>query len=93
MPAQALTLLNDPFVIGQAKIIADKILAVSGQTTDQKIALMVERVHGVVPSDQQTQQLHEFIDAQAKAYGKEDGRAWADLAHSLLNMKAFYFLQ
>jgi hypothetical protein len=93
VPAQALAMMNDPFVIGQAKIIADKILAVPDQTTDQKIALMVERLHGVVPTDQQTQQLHEFIDLQAKTYGKEDSRVWADLAHALLNMKAFYFLQ
>lgn len=93
VPAQALAMMNDPFVIGQAKIIADKILAVPDQTTDQKIALMVERLHGVVPTDQQTQQLHEFIDSQAKTYGKQDSRVWADLAHALLNMKAFYFLQ
>ena len=85
--------MNDPFVIGQAKIIADNHLAVPGRTTNQKIALMVERVHGVVPSDQQIQTLHDFLDVQASAYGKEDSRAWADLAHALLNMKAFYFLQ
>lgn len=93
VPAQALTMMNDPFVIGQAKIIADNLLALPDRMTNQKIALMVERVHGVVPNDQQIQKLHDFLDAQAKAYGKEDSRAWADLAHALLNMKAFYFLQ
>jgi len=93
VPAQALALMNDPFIIGQAGIIADSILALPDQATDQRIALMVERVHGVVPSDQEIEQLRQFLDVQAKAYGKEDKRVWVDLAHALLNMKAFYFLQ
>jgi hypothetical protein len=93
VPAQALTLMNDPFVVGQAKVIADNILAVPDQDTEQKIAIMVERVHGVVPTQKQTQQFSQFLENQAKAYGKDDNRAWADLAHALLNMKAFYFLQ
>ncbi len=93
VPAQALALMNDPFIIGQAGIIADQSLAVPDQTREQRIALMVERIHGFVPTEQQTLQLQQFLDVQAKAYGKDDKRVWADLAHSLLNMKAFYFLQ
>lgn len=93
VPAQALTLMNDPFVIGQAKLMAEKILAVPDQSKEQKIAIMVERVHGVIPTASQQQQLLLFLESQSQAYGKEDSRAWADLAHSLLNMKAFYFLQ
>ena len=93
VPAQALTLMNDPFVIGQAKLMAEKILAVPDQSKEQKIAIMVERVHGVIPTESQQQQLLLFLESQSQAYGKEDSRAWADLAHSLLNMKAFYFLQ
>ena len=54
---------------------------------------MVERVHGVIPTASQQQQLLLFLESQSQAYGKEDSRAWADLAHALLNMKAFYFLQ
>lgn len=93
VPAQALTLMNDPFVIGQAKLMAEKILAVPDQSKEQKIAIMVERVHGVIPTEIQQQQLLLFLESQSQAYGKEDNRAWADLAHALLNMKAFYFLQ
>jgi hypothetical protein len=93
VPAQALTLMNDPFIIGQATVIADKILSLADQNREQKIAIMVERVHGIVPTENQTQQLSQFLESQANAYGKEDKRAWADLAHALLNMKAFYFLQ
>ena len=93
VPAQALALMNDPFIIGQAGVIADQSLAPPDQTREQRIAIMVERIHGVVPTEQQIQQLQQFLDVQAKAYGKDDNRAWADLAHALLNMKAFYFLQ
>jgi hypothetical protein len=93
VPAQALTLMNDPFVVSQAKIMADKFMAVPDQTAEQRIAAMVDSVHGTEPTDQQIEQLQTFLGAQAKLYGKEDSRAWADLAHALLNMKAFYFLQ
>lgn len=93
VPAQALTLMNDPFVVSQAKIMADKFMAVPDQTTEQRIAAMVESVHGTEPTDQQIEQLQTFLGVQAKLYGKEDSRVWADLSHALLNMKAFYFLQ
>jgi osmotically-inducible protein OsmY len=85
--------MNDPFVVSQAKIMADKFMAVPDQTTEQRIAAMVESVHGTEPTDQQIEQLQTFLGAQAKLYGKEDSRVWADLSHALLNMKAFYFLQ
>ena len=93
VPAQALALMNDPFIIGQAKIIAEKSLAVPEQTQDERIGFMVERVHGTVPTEPQLKQFREFVAVQTEAYGKEDSRVWSDLAHALLNMKAFYFLQ
>ena len=93
VPAQALALMNDPFVVSQAKALAEKVLTIPELTADQRIAGMVERIHGTEPTDQQIQQLRTFLDAQAQIYGKEDLRAWADLSHALLNMKAFYFIQ
>ena len=93
VPAQALALMNDPFIIGQAKIIAEQSLAVPEQTQDERIGFMVERVHGTVPTEPQLKQFREFLAVQTEAYGKEDSRVWSDLAHALLNMKAFYFLQ
>jgi hypothetical protein len=92
VPAQALTLMNDPFVIGQAKIWADRMLADSDLTPRQRIAAMVQQAHGVPPSESQVDAFQQFLQQQAQGYGKLDQRAWSDLAHALWNMKAFYYL-
>jgi hypothetical protein len=54
---------------------------------------MVEIAHGIEPSPTQVDRLEGFLHQQAEIYGQLDHRAWADLAHALFNMKAFYFLQ
>jgi hypothetical protein len=33
-----------------------------------------------------------FLDQQAGAYGKLDGRVWADLAHAIWNIEGVLFL-
>jgi hypothetical protein len=93
VPAQALTLLNDPFVMEQSKVMAQNILENETSSTSDRIATLVERVHGIRASDEQVHQLEEFLDQQASLHGKLDIRAWSDLCHSLFNMKAFYFVR
>ena len=93
VPAQALTLMNDPFVVAQAQIWADKVLAEPEATERQRIAKMVQQAHGLPPSESQLNAFEEFLQLQAEEYGKLDKRAWADLAHALWNMRAFYFLK
>jgi len=84
--------MNDPFVIGQAAVWADRVLA-DQQSQRQRLRSMVERAHGHPPSDQQLTRLEEFLKQQAAEYGAEDKRVWADLGHTLWNMKSFYYLR
>ena len=91
VPAQALTLMNDPFVISQARVWADR-MSVKEQSSPDRIAEMVETAHGEPPTEQQRTKLLRFVERQAASYGGDEKRAWADLAHALWNMKAFYFL-
>jgi hypothetical protein len=93
VPAQALALLNDPFVSEQAGRWADRILAMPDLDDCQRTALMMEEAHGARPSAGQAEAMENFLAAQAEAYGTLDRRAWADLAHSLFNMKAFYYVR
>jgi hypothetical protein len=93
VPAQSLTLMNDPFVIQQAGIWAERIVALQGLTDQQRIALMVEESLGIVPTAAQTEALESFLARQAEIYGAMDQRVWSDLGHALVNMKAFYFLK
>ncbi len=93
VPAQALMLMNDPFVTEQSGIWADKVLAETDLTDQQRIEMMVQQAHGVTPAPDQTAEFQRFLTQQAEVYGAVDRRAWSDLGHALLNMKAFYFLR
>ena len=93
VPAQALALMNDPFVLQQAGVWATNTLRDPNLTEQERITAMVERSHGVPPTSQQLQAFSAFLEQQAAEYGDLDERAWTDLAHALFNMKAFYFLR
>ena len=93
VPAQALTLLNDPFVKQQSERWADKVLALPDLNDRQRAAKMMQQAHGVVPDESQADAIAAFLTRQAELYGKLDRRAWADLGHSLFNAKAFYYVR
>lgn len=93
VPAQALTLMNDPFVIEQAKVWAAESLRDAGWSDRERITRMVRQAHGVVPNEQQLVAFEEFLKQQTNLHGRKDERVWADFAHALFNMKAFYFLR
>lgn len=92
VPAQALTMMNDPMVVEQARLWSARMaeLPVSDQ---EKIAQMVELAHASKPSREQIELLKSFLVSQADQYGKLDQRSWTDLGHALFNMKAFTFLR
>ncbi len=91
VPAQALTLMNDPFVVQQAGVWADKLLADQRDRGD-RIRYAVKRAHGTTADQQTIDRFSEFIDQQI-ASGADQRQAWSDLAHALFNMKSFYFLK
>ncbi len=90
VPAQALTLMNDPFLIGQAKVWAAKVRKDPNVPIAESIETMYREAFGRPPSDDERSAALGFLDEQIKAYGKpDDPRAWADLAHVLFNVKEF----
>ena len=88
MPAQSLTLMNDPLVSKLANSWAQK--TANQKDSRKRIEQMVEHAHGKIPSKETTDQLLAFVELQGKEYGKVDQRAWADLAHTLFNLKDFH---
>ncbi len=85
VPAQALVLLNDPFVIEQAARWAQKLLAEPDLSTVARIKHAYVQAFGRMASEE------ELRDAQAFLAGK-DASAWSDLAHVLFNVKEFIFV-
>jgi hypothetical protein len=91
VPAQALTLMNDPFVQRMAVIWAKNTATI--QDPNKRAKHMFEQAVGQIPNESKTNQLLAFLDRQGELYGKKDHRAWNDLAHALFNLKEFSYLQ
>jgi hypothetical protein len=85
VPAQALILMNDPFVHQQAEVWAKRVLASPG-TTDERVRGMYLCAFGRPPTDAEVSACRAFVDGK-------DAKAWADLAHTLFNVKEFIFVQ
>ncbi|MEO1529312.1 MAG: PSD1 and planctomycete cytochrome C domain-containing protein [Planctomycetota bacterium] len=92
VPAQSLALMNDPFVIEQSRLWAERM---RDQEPDPRarVETMVIQAHGQIPSAAALEKLLAFVDLQTKAHGGNENAAWNDLAHALWNMKAFAFLR
>ena len=88
VPAQALILLNDPFVIGEAGRWAQQVLAVPGHSPAERVALMFRAAFARPPSASETAAVLAFLDQEG---GRTSEKAWADLAHTLMNSKEFIY--
>jgi hypothetical protein len=91
VPAQSLALMNDPFVIGQCKMMGKNILQAK-KPKSESAASLFEMITGKPPSEKAREQLLAFLETQTKAHGSLTEHVWADLAHVLINSKGFLFL-
>ena len=99
VPAQALTLMNDPFVVAEARIWAERATAARGEAPQARLASLYETAFGRPPGDQETRTCLAFVEMQKQAHaaaGKQSEEterlAWSDLCHVLVNMKEFIFV-
>jgi hypothetical protein len=87
VPGQALILLNDPLVHELAERWAKRVLAEKG-TAGDRIERMYLSAFGRRPSAEEAKTCAEFVA------GKDaDPKAWAELAHTLFNVKEFVFVR
>src|SRR5262249_41771304 len=93
VPAQALILLNDPFVHQQAEEWAKRMCA-SEKLPFVRLTTMYETAFGRLPTIEELHACNDFLKAQAARYGmsENDVKVWKDLAHTLFNMKDFIYL-
>ena len=93
VPSQSLTLLNSPFVIGQAAEWGKHLAAGEGNSVESRIEHMFFKALGRLPSVDERErtagylnslfQEHETPEHQILA----DARVWKDLAHAIFNLK------
>jgi hypothetical protein len=85
VPAQALILMNDPFVHQQAEVWARRVLSRPG-TAQERVTGMYLSAFARPPTADELAACLEFLA------GRDELAAWAALAHVLFNTKEFLFL-
>lgn len=94
VPAQALILMNDPFVIEQASHWAAKILSESaGSTNEQRIDQMYRQAFGRPPTQAETADAVAFLETQNAGAADQEREAWNHLCHVMFNLKEFVFVE
>jgi hypothetical protein len=108
VPAQALILLNNPFVVEQARYWADRICARPGQTADERLAQLYETAFARPPTADELRQSRAFVQSRLGGVASEsegasagsatasleiEREAWAALCHVILNTKEFIFIR
>jgi Protein of unknown function (DUF1553)/Protein of unknown function (DUF1549)/Planctomycete cytochrome C len=86
VPAQSLTLLNDPFVHQLAKDWSQSMLALPATTDQQRLETMYLTAFARLPTQAEQASTLEYIAAQ-KALDRTQHAVWQDVAHVLMNMK------
>lgn len=105
VPAQALTLLNDPFVGGQAELWAQKLIAAPHESLRGRLTEMFKRAFSRDPEEQE---LARWVDAVEDITGfyqdvpemrpppggmMQSLPVWKDIAHALFNAKEFFYVR
>jgi hypothetical protein len=85
VPAQSLTLLNDPLVLHQAEVWTNKLES-SGADDAERVTQMYLAAFAREPKAAERDTALAFVRSRSEATG------WRDLAHAIFNMKEFIYL-
>ncbi|MCP4194314.1 MAG: DUF1553 domain-containing protein [Planctomycetaceae bacterium] len=98
VPAQALAMLNDPFVIDQARFWAEQLVKVKHESIEARIQAMFQRAIGRPPSKIELQRFVSLIRALADDPSAdqvallEDQNVWQDATHAVFNLKELIYI-
>lgn len=93
VPAQALAMMNDPFIIDQSEKWARAVLDQSIEDRGQRLAIMHEQALGTKPTESTLKLFEGFLEMQIAEHNGNVEKAWSDVAHALFNTKDFTFLR
>ncbi len=90
VPAQSLTLMNDPFVLTHAAMWASRLLAETNDfTREDRVRSLYMEAFARLPDPEELRAAVEFLDDSADS---APGHAWAGLCHALFNTREFVFI-
>jgi len=98
VPAQSLILMNDPFVIQQAEMMAKKIIEQPSLTLDERIEWVYKRAYARAPSPRELTEARAFMHMIAGMHGVKEQdilttrEVWKEYCHAVFNTKEFIYL-
>ncbi len=98
VPAQALALLNDPFVVQQAETWAARLIERPDTAVAPRIDAMFRTALGRLPTDDERARFEQAVRRLAELHRVPAGEilkslpVWKDLAHAVFNLKEFIYI-
>ena len=105
VPAQALALLNDPFVAGQAEFWAQELVRTPHDSPRERLAYMFRRAFNRIPEAEELTHWSEAVNDLAALHGRDaaseeepapvmqSAQVWKDAAHALFNAPEFIYVR
>ena len=93
VPAQALTMMNNPFIMEQSRVWAEKLMA-EVSDTESRISRIHESAFTRMPTQVEMAAASRFLRNRSREYDRpDDPRAWADYCHVVFNTREFLFVR
>lgn len=98
VPAQALALLNDPFVLQQAEVWAGHLVAKNDASTSGRLTRMFQVALGRVPNADELSRFTAALTRLADLHGVPSSEipksvaVWKDMAHAFFNLEEFIYI-
>jgi hypothetical protein len=97
VPSQSLILLNDPFVMLEAEVMAKKLSSQKNLTIEDKVQWIYMRAFSRPAKIEEVESAKQFISKLGKLNNVKGNReadfdTWKDYIHSVFNLKEFIYL-
>ncbi|MBX7168980.1 MAG: PSD1 and planctomycete cytochrome C domain-containing protein [Pirellulales bacterium] len=93
VPAQALMLLNNPFVLQQARRWGERVLNEYPGDASERIRAMYLAALTREPRPEELAAAQQYLAMRQDVTSSDPAEAWAELAHVLFNVKEFIYLR
>ena len=99
VPAQALALMNSPFVLGAAREWGRRLAGGEGHSVESRVNYMFAKTLGRPPTRAQRESMAAFVAGLAEEEGANshdvlgNPDVWSRLAHTLFNFKEFLYVR
>ena len=99
VPRQALTMMNDPFVVGEARFWVRALIEETSESIETRLNTMYRVALGRLPTDLELEQMEALVERFAALHEEspeqlmDSVRVWQDVAHTIFNLKEFIYIQ